>query len=135
MGLVARRIATAASLASASLCMVGSVPGTFHHLYFSGTTTPVMAVGAAFSALEVVPLIVLGYEAWEHWSYKDRAPWMQRVKWLLMCFVAVAFWNRSAAHTSELPSLMRSSYAVLCLKQNKHNNRQSDNYTPIYTEH
>lgn len=97
MGLVSRRIATAAALASASLFMVGGVPGTFHHLYFSGTTTPVMAVGAAFSALEVVPLIVLGYEAWEHWSYKDRAPWMQRVKWPLMCFVAVAFWNMLGA--------------------------------------
>ena len=97
MGLVTRRMATAAALASASLFMVGGIPGTFHHLYFSGTTTPVMAVGAAFSALEVVPLIVLGYEAWEHWSYKDRAPWMQRVKWPLMCFVAVAFWNMLGA--------------------------------------
>src|SRR3546814_7333105 len=27
--------------------------------------------------------------------------------------------HRSEEHTSELPSLMRSSYAVLCLKQNK----------------
>lgn len=97
MGLVSRRIATAASLASASLFMVGGVPGTFHHLYFSGTTTPVMAVGAAFSALEVVPLIVLGYEAWEHWSLRDRAPWMRAVRWPLMCFVAVAFWNMLGA--------------------------------------
>lgn len=97
MGLVSRRIATAASLASASLFMVGGVPGTFHHIYFSGTTTPVMAIGAAFSALEVVPLIVLGYEAWEHWRLKDRAPWMQALKWPLMCFVAVAFWNMLGA--------------------------------------
>src|SRR3546814_5658973 len=66
---------------------------TFHHLYFAGTTTPVMAVGAAFSALEVVPLIVLGYEALEHWSLRDRAPWMRALRWPLMCFVAVAFWN------------------------------------------
>ena len=97
MGLVSKRIATAASLASASLFMVGGVPGTFHHLYFSGTTTPVMAVGAAFSALEVVPLIVLGYEAWEHWSLRDRAPWMRALRWPLMCFVAVAFWNMLGA--------------------------------------
>ncbi|PQM26236.1 nitric oxide reductase large subunit [Sphingopyxis lindanitolerans] len=97
MGLVSKRIATAASLASASLFMVGGVPGTFHHLYFSGTTTPVMAVGAAFSALEVVPLIVLGYEAWEHWSLRDRAPWMRPLRWPLLCFVAVAFWNMLGA--------------------------------------
>ncbi|MDX1558644.1 MAG: nitric-oxide reductase large subunit, partial [Marinobacter sp.] len=72
MGLVSRTVATSASLASASLFMLGGVPGTFHHLYFSGTTTPVMAVGATFSALEVVPLVVLGYEAWENWRLKSR---------------------------------------------------------------
>lgn len=97
MGLVSKRMATTASLASASLFMVGGVPGTFHHMYFSGTTTPIMAVGAAFSALEVVPLILLGHEAWEHWRLRERAPWMQAVKWPLMCFIAVAFWNMVGA--------------------------------------
>jgi len=97
MGLVNRSTATAASLASASLFLLGGVPGTFHHLYFSGTTTPVMAVGATFSALEVVPLIVLGYEAWENYRLKNRAAWMDRIRWPLMCFVAVAFWNMFGA--------------------------------------
>ncbi len=97
MGLVSRNMATTASLASASLFMLGGIPGTFHHLYFAGTTTPVMAVGAAFSALEVVPLIVLGHEAWENWRLKDRAPWMDNLRWPLLCFVAVAFWNMLGA--------------------------------------
>ncbi|ATG75373.1 nitric oxide reductase large subunit [Zobellella denitrificans] len=97
MGLVSKKVATTASLASASLFMLGGIPGTFHHLYFSGTTTPVMAVGATFSALEVVPLVVLGYEAWENWRLKHRAPWMENVKWPLMFFVAVAFWNMLGA--------------------------------------
>ncbi|MGC3962998.1 MAG: nitric-oxide reductase large subunit [Rhodocyclaceae bacterium] len=97
LGLVSRPMATAASLASASLFMLGGIPGTFHHLYFAGTTTPVMAVGASFSALEVVPLIVLGYEAWENWRLKSQAPWMENVRWPLMCFVAVAFWNMLGA--------------------------------------
>ncbi|MDP2004036.1 MAG: nitric-oxide reductase large subunit [Rubrivivax sp.] len=97
LGLVSVRMATAASLASASLFMLGGIPGTFHHLYFSGTTTPVMAVGAGFSALEVVPLIVLGHEAWENWRLKERAPWMENLRWPLMCFVAVAFWNMLGA--------------------------------------
>ncbi|MFA5488107.1 MAG: nitric-oxide reductase large subunit [Candidimonas sp.] len=97
MGLVSRTMATTASLASASLFLLGGIPGTFHHLYFSGTTTPVMAVGAAFSALEVVPLIVLGHEAWENWRLKTRAPWMENLKWPLACFVAVAFWNMLGA--------------------------------------
>ena len=77
--------------------MLGGIPGTFHHLYFSGTTTPVMAVGATFSALEVVPLVVLGYEAWENWRLKNKAPWMADIKWPLMFFVAVAFWNMLGA--------------------------------------
>jgi len=97
LGLVSVRMATAASLASASLFMLGGIPGTFHHLYFAGTTTPVMAIGASFSALEVVPLIVLGHEAWENWRLKTRAAWMDNLKWPLMCFVAVAFWNMLGA--------------------------------------
>jgi len=97
LGLVSRRMATTASLASASLFMLGGIPGTFHHLYFAGTTTPVMAVGASFSALEVVPLIVLGHEAWENWRLGTRASWMANLKWPLMCFVAVAFWNMLGA--------------------------------------
>ena len=97
MGLVSRGMATSASLASASLFLLGGIPGTFHHLYFAGTTTPVMAVGAAFSALEVVPLIVLGHEAWEQWRLKSRAPWMNNLKWPLVAFVTVAFWNMLGA--------------------------------------
>ena len=97
LGLVSKPMATAASLASASLFMLGGIPGTFHHLYFAGTTTPVMAVGASFSALEVVPLIVLGHEAWENWRLKNRTPWMENLRWPLMCFVAVAFWNMLGA--------------------------------------
>jgi len=97
LGLVSKRMATAAALGSASLFLLGGIPGTFHHLYFAGTTTPVMAVGASFSALEVVPLIVLGYEAWEHWRLKNATPWMASLKWPVMCFVAVAFWNMLGA--------------------------------------
>jgi nitric oxide reductase subunit B len=97
MGLVSRRLATTATLGSASLFMLGGVPGTFHHIYFAGTTTPVMAVGATFSALEVVPLILLGHEAWENWRLKERAPWMAQLRWPLQFFIATAFWNMLGA--------------------------------------
>ncbi|HQV40903.1 MAG: nitric-oxide reductase large subunit [Moraxellaceae bacterium] len=97
LGLVSKRMATTASLASASMFMLGGIPGTFHHLYFAGTTTPVMAIGATFSALEVVPLIVLGYEAWENWHLQTKSAWMEQLRWPLMCFVAVAFWNMLGA--------------------------------------
>jgi nitric oxide reductase subunit B len=97
MGLVSKRLATTATLGSASLFMLGGVPGTFHHIYFAGTTTPVMAVGATFSALEVVPLILLGYEAWENWRLKERATWMTQIRWPLQFFIATAFWNMLGA--------------------------------------
>ena len=97
LGLVSLRTGTAATLMSASIFMVGGVPGTFHHLYFSGTTTPVMAVGACFSALEVVPLILMGYEAWENWHHSTKTAWMQKLKWPVLFFTAVAFWNMLGA--------------------------------------
>lgn len=97
LGLVSYRSATVASLVAGSLFLVGGVPGTAHHLYFSGTTTPAMAAGAVFSALEVVPLVLLGHEAYEHWSHQHATPWMKRLRWPLMCFVAVAFWNMIGA--------------------------------------
>src|SRR3546814_4864066 len=39
---------------------------------------------------------------------------------------------RSEEHTSELQSLMRTSYAVFCLKQTK-NDRHQTNDGPLYT--
>ena len=97
LGLVTLRTATVSSLAAGSLFLIGGVPGTMHHLYFSGVTSSGMAMGAVFSALEVVPLVLLGYEAYEHWSYQHAAPWAKRLRWPVMCFVAVAFWNMLGA--------------------------------------
>jgi nitric oxide reductase subunit B len=93
MGLVKPRHAGAAVVASSALFLVGGIPGTFHHLYFSGTPTPIMAVGASFSALEVVPLILIGLEAFGTWRMRYAAPWMQRYAWPIKFFVGVAFWN------------------------------------------
>ena len=97
LGLVSKRFATFSTLASASLFMVGGIPGTFHHLYFAGTTTPIMAIGASFSALEVVPLVLLGAEAYEHYKLQFAQSWAKTLKWPLYCFIAVAFWNMLGA--------------------------------------
>jgi nitric oxide reductase subunit B len=69
------------------------VLGTLHHLYFSGTTTAVIALGASFSVLEVVPLALIGLEAYSTWKRQHSAPWMARYRWPIMFFVAVSFWN------------------------------------------
>ncbi|WP_169763806.1 nitric-oxide reductase large subunit [Campylobacter mucosalis] len=97
LGLVSKRFATFSTLASASIFMIGGIPGTFHHLYFSGTTTPIMAVGATFSALEVVPLVLLGAEAFHQYKLQFATNWTNALKWPLYCFIAVAFWNMLGA--------------------------------------
>jgi len=93
MGLVDKRHAGLAVIASSALFLFAGIPGTFHHLYFSGTPTPVMAVGATFSALEVVPLVLIGLEAYRTSRLGNAAPWMARYRWPVRFFVGVAFWN------------------------------------------
>jgi len=97
LGLVGKRFATYTAIASGSIFLIGGIPGTFHHLYFAGTTTPIMAVGASFSALEVVPLVLLGAEAFEHYKLQFAQTWAKTLKWPLYCFIAVAFWNMLGA--------------------------------------
>jgi nitric oxide reductase subunit B len=93
LGLIAVRPATVAVLFATIVFMAGGVLGTLHHLYFAGTSTAVLALGASFSALEVVPLAYIGFEAYEHWRLCGATPWMQRYKWPVMFFLAVSFWN------------------------------------------
>lgn len=93
LGLVRGKTATANVLFATIVFMAGGVLGTFHHLYFTGTTTAVIALGASFSALEVVPLAFIGMEAYENWSHSQATPWMARYKWPIMFFLAVSFWN------------------------------------------
>ncbi len=93
LGLIPVRVATVAVLFATIVFMAGGVLGTLHHLYFSGSPTPVLAIGASFSALEVVPLAYIGFEAYDHWRLAGATPWMRRYKWPVMFFLAVAFWN------------------------------------------
>ncbi|BDD12547.1 nitric-oxide reductase large subunit (plasmid) [Fulvitalea axinellae] len=93
MGLLRMRSATKASIASATIFLFGGIIGTFHHLYFSGTPTAVLALGSAFSALEIVPLSLIGYEAYHHYKLTKEKPWLKAYKWPIYYFIAVAFWN------------------------------------------
>jgi len=90
------RSATRAVLFSTTIFLSGGIIGTFHHLYFAGSGPAVIALGAVFSALEVVPLTLIGYEAWENLRLArptEKAPWIANYKWPIYFFVAVAFWN------------------------------------------
>lgn len=93
MGLLRTSTATATVLFSTTIFLFGGIIGTFHHLYFSGTPIGVLAFGAVFSALEVVPLVLIGFEAYENLALSRAKPWIKAYKWPIYCFVAVAFWN------------------------------------------
>ncbi|HZA90199.1 MAG TPA: cbb3-type cytochrome c oxidase subunit I, partial [Solirubrobacterales bacterium] len=59
LGVVREKVALLVVLLDIVLYSVGGVIGTMHHLYFSGAPAENMALGAVFSALEVLPLTFL----------------------------------------------------------------------------
>ena len=85
--------ATTAVLFSTIVFLAGGILGTFHHLYFTGTPTAIMALGATFSALEVVPLVLMGFEAFDNLKVSRSNEWIKDYKWPIYCFISVAFWN------------------------------------------
>jgi nitric oxide reductase subunit B len=93
LGLLKVSTATVAVLFATIVFLAGGVLGTLHHLYFSGTPTAVIALGASFSALEVVPLAYVGFEAWHTFKLGQATPWMAKYRWPIRFFVAVAVWN------------------------------------------
>ncbi len=93
MRLLNAKAATIYTMFSAMIFLGGGVIGTFHHLYFSGTPQSVLALGAVFSALEVVPLALIAFSAYDHWRLERDAPWTRSYHLPMMFFLAVAFWN------------------------------------------
>ena len=93
MKIISPKTAGRVSIASASIFLAGGIIGTLHHLYYSGTPIKAIALGATFSALEVVPLTLMGFEIRENWNLLKSKQWMQKYKWPIFFFIAVAFWN------------------------------------------
>jgi nitric oxide reductase subunit B len=78
------------------------VIGTMHHLYFSGAPAIHMSLGAFFSAMEVIPLLLLTFEAWRFMRLGAPGPEGSAMsvssrnfphKWAVMFLIAVGFWN------------------------------------------
>ncbi len=91
--LLRMRTASAAVLFATTVFLAGGILGTFHHLYFTGTPPGVLALGATFSALEVVPLVLIGFEVWQNLKIAKIREWVSAYRWPIYFFVAVAFWN------------------------------------------
>jgi len=64
-----------------------------YRFYYSGTSVQAIALDATFSALEVVPLTLMGFEIRENWNLLNSKQWMQTYKWPIFFFISVAIWN------------------------------------------
>jgi len=93
LGLVHASTANRAIVLETIVFLFGGILGTLHHLYFTGTPTSVIAIGSVFSALEVVPLALIGFEGLKNYRRSRAAPWVAAYRWPILCFVAVGFWN------------------------------------------
>jgi nitric oxide reductase subunit B len=97
LGVVREKVALAVIFLDIILYSFGGVIGTMHHLYFSGEPAEHMALGAFFSAAEVIPLTFLTVEAWTFLQLgsaqegRSRTPFPHR--WAVLFLVAVGFWN------------------------------------------
>jgi nitric oxide reductase subunit B len=93
MGLVRVSVATTSVMVATIIFLGGGVLGTFHHLYWSGTPIGVLALGSVFSALEVVPLMVVGFEAYSRAKHEGLFDWQKSYHWPFKFFAAVLVWN------------------------------------------
>ncbi len=93
LGLVRTVSANSAVLFSTLIFLTGGIIGTAHHWYFVGTPNSVIAWGAMMSALEVVPLALIGFEGLQTYRMRKAASWVSKYHWPIMFFVATAFWN------------------------------------------
>jgi nitric oxide reductase subunit B len=97
LGVVHERVALTMIYLDILLYSAGGVIGTMHHVYFSGEPSIHMALGAFFSAAEVIPLTLLTLEAWSFLQLgaqqetKSNTPFPHY--WAVMFLAAVGFWN------------------------------------------
>ncbi|HUJ31145.1 MAG TPA: cbb3-type cytochrome c oxidase subunit I [Candidatus Acidoferrum sp.] len=97
LGVVHERVALKVVYLDILLYSAGGVVGTMHHVYFSGEPSIHMALGAFFSAAEVIPLTFLTLEAWSFLQLgaqqgsNPRTPFPHF--WAVMFLAAVGFWN------------------------------------------
>ncbi|HUF97757.1 MAG TPA: nitric-oxide reductase large subunit [Ilumatobacter sp.] len=97
LGVVRQRVAMTVIFLDIILYSAGGVIGMAHHLYFNGEPAEVLALGAFFSAFEVIPLTFLTLEAWTFLQLGARQESNSATsfphRWAVMYLVAVGFWN------------------------------------------
>ena len=93
IGVIGAKFALRTVYFSIFLYLGSGIIGTFHHLYWTGAPTPIVALGAVFSALEIVPLSLIGFEVVH--NLRAAKAWCAEnpYRWPIYFFVSVAFWN------------------------------------------
>ncbi len=91
LGFLKRSSALRATYLTTILYLGSGVIGTLHHLYFSGTPVFITAMGSVASALEVVPLTLIGFEVVKSLKLSREAEGFYRMP--LKFFIATCFWN------------------------------------------
>ena len=95
--LISPILAAKSAILAATIYLAGGIIGTCHHLYFSGTPVVALAWGSVFSALEVVPLVMVAYAAIDDLRRGNATIWTRQYRWPIYYFVATAFWNMVGA--------------------------------------
>ncbi len=93
LGIVSRKTAVRVIYLDAILFLGSGIIGTGHHWYWTGQSNITMALGAVFSALEVVPLTLLTLDAWNFIKLTRGEKLSMPHKWAFYFLVAVGFWN------------------------------------------
>ncbi len=99
LGVIVERTAARVVYLDAILYLGSGMVGTAHHWYWTGQSSAAIALGAMFSAMEVVPLTLLTLDAWDFIKLtrgtcdvcgQDIAV---PHKWTFYFLMAVGFWN------------------------------------------
>ncbi|WP_088892465.1 nitric-oxide reductase large subunit [Leptolyngbya ohadii] len=91
LGFIKKAAALQATYLTTILYLGSGLIGTLHHLYFAGTPVFITAMGSVASALEVVPLTLIGFEVAKSLKFSRNAQGFYRMP--MRFFIATCVWN------------------------------------------
>ncbi|MBI3665627.1 MAG: nitric-oxide reductase large subunit [Acidobacteria bacterium] len=99
LGIISQVTAARVVYLDGILYLGSGIVGTGHHWYWTGQSAVTMALGATFSAMEVIPLTLLTLDAWDFIkASRSRCDICGKEvglphKWTFYFLMAVGFWN------------------------------------------
>ena len=93
LGLVTAQSALRVAYLTAILVFFSGILGTTHHYYWNGSPSFFLSMGAVFSSVEPVPLILLVVRAWIEYKEISAEGREFPYRWPLFFLIASSFWN------------------------------------------